>query len=71
MTWYIVSPDLGYFIGHFLGLGFFTRDIKDGTCDPCERPVEFESQEEAQNYLVSWVGGTAGCFITNKPPSKV
>jgi hypothetical protein len=65
--WYIKSPSEGYFIGECLGLGFFENSRGIDT-SPHERPVEFESQEKAQAYLDSWVGGSADCFVTNEPP---
>ena len=71
MPWYIKSPEWEYFVGSFLGLGFFEIHIDDGDCSEEERPIEFESQEEAQTFLNSWVGGTAGCFVTNEPSKRV
>jgi hypothetical protein len=69
MKWYIKSPTEGYFIGECLGLGFFENDRGIDT-SPAERPIEFESQYEAQVYLNSWVGGCADCFVTNESPSE-
>ena len=68
MPWYIKSPDMGYFVGEFLGLGFFESHIEAGDCSEEEHPIEFESQENAQTFLDSWTGGTAGCFVTNEEP---
>lgn len=68
MGWYIKSKSEGYFIGECLGLGFFQAHIWDGTCSSKEKPSEFLSREEAEDYLNSWTGGTADCFVTSEPP---
>lgn len=62
---YIKADDLGYFVGECLGLGFFESHIDDGTLDPCERPCEFDSREDAQQFLDRWVGGGGGCYVTD------
>jgi len=67
MGWYIEGKEEeGLFIGECLGLGFFECSIKDGTCSPEEKPIEFPSKEEAQKHLDSWTGGTAGCSVVWK-----
>jgi hypothetical protein len=71
MKWYIKSAQLGYYVGHCLGFGFFESHITDGTLSPKEQPVEFESREEAQAFLDSWTGGSADCFVTDVQPIGV
>jgi hypothetical protein len=65
MPWYIKSPELGLFVGSFLGLGFFEFHVEDGQCSPDEEPVRFATREEAQKFLDSWVGGPAGCYVVD------
>jgi len=67
--YYIKSKSLGYFIGSFLGLGFFESHIENGECDSRERPIEFLSKNEAEDYLNSWIGGTIDCFVTQEKPT--
>lgn len=62
-AWYIRSESQGLFVGECLGLGFFEAHIKDGTLSPNEKPLSFDSKEEAEAYLNSWVGGKADCFV--------
>ncbi len=59
----IWSEDLGWYVGTFLGLGFFEQHVKDDDCSIAERPVEFESFTEADEFLESWCGGRAGCQV--------
>ena len=68
--WYIRSPDQGYFIGSFLGLGFFEASIEDGDCSEAERPCEFDSRADAETYLASWIGGPCGCVVTDVPSER-
>lgn len=67
MKAYIRSKELGRFIGAFIGLGLFEFHIQDGQCSPEERPIEFESEVEAQRYLDSWTGGKADCYVEVVP----
>lgn len=57
MSFFIQDKELGLFVGECMGLGFYEAHIKDGTLSPNEKPVPFESREEAQAYLDSWIGG--------------
>jgi hypothetical protein len=70
MSFYIKSDSLGLFVGHFLGFGFFTCHIADGTLDPKERPIKFTSRKEAENYLASWVG-KSDCYVVEMTDEQV
>lgn len=64
IVYYIRSESLGRFVGECMGLGFFECHIEDGTLDPeKETPIQFLTEEEAQKYLDSWVGGVGDCFV--------
>jgi hypothetical protein len=66
MKWYIKGYDEeGLFIGECLGLGFFECS-KGVDCSPYEKPVAFNTKDEAQKFLDSWSGGHAGCTIIEK-----
>ena len=65
---WIKSREHGYYVGSCLGLGFFQSHIEDGTLSPDERPIEFDSVDEAQRYLDSWVGGSGDCYVTVVAP---
>jgi len=51
MGFYIKVDDLGLFVGEFLGMGFFTKHIIDGTLDKREEPAKFDSKKQAEEYL--------------------
>ena len=61
-----MSASLGKYIGECMGFGFFEAHIKDGTLDHREKPAEFTSEEDAQEYLDSWIGGPADCKVVGK-----
>lgn len=63
IVFYIRSESSGRFVGHCMGLGFFECHIEDGTVSPEEEPIPFGTEEEAQMYLDSWIGGVADCFV--------
>lgn len=63
MPYYIKGrDDEGLFVGECLGLGFFQIDC-GVDCSPDEKPVEFSSRKEAEEYLNSWVGGKSDCSV--------
>lgn len=68
MPAWINHPEWGYFVGEFLGLGFYESHIKAGDCSPEERPIEFKNIEEAQRYLDLWANGACGSYVTIVPP---
>ncbi len=70
MTAYIWHPEWGYFVGECLGFGFFEKDIKAGDISPDERPIAFESSEQAQEYLGEWRSGPCGCIVTENADLK-
>jgi len=57
MPFYIKDPEMGKFIGECMGLGFYEASIEAGDCSSEEKPIPFETEEEAQTYLNSWSGG--------------
>jgi len=57
-----IKKTSGLFVGEILGLGFFEKSPEGQG----ETPVEFESQQEAQSYLDSWVGGPSDCSVVEE-----
>lgn len=57
MPFYIKDKEFGLFIGEFMGLGFYESSIETGECSPLEKPIPFDTKEEAQKFLDSWSGG--------------
>ena len=60
MTVYIRSKSEGRYVGDLMGLGFFETTMEDDEA----KPAEFESVEQAQKFLDSWVGGPTDCFVS-------
>lgn len=63
MKFHIKSERDGLFVGEFLGLGFFEANKETGDISPNEKPVEFESRKQAQDFLDSWIGGKSDCYV--------
>lgn len=57
MPYYIKDAELGLFVGECLGLGFYEIHIKDGTLSPLEKPIPFDSEKQAWDFLKTWSGG--------------
>lgn len=57
MPYFIKDKELGLFVGECMGLGFFEAHIKDGTLSPEEKPIPFDTEQQAQDFLDSWSGG--------------
>jgi hypothetical protein len=53
MSFVIVDPEMGIYIGNCLGMGFWTK------LDPVGQPsvVTFESTQEAEDFMSTWEGG--------------
>lgn len=57
MPYFIQDEKLGLFVGEFLGLGFYQWHIQDGQCSDKEKPIPFNTEKEALDFLYSWAGG--------------
>jgi hypothetical protein len=57
VPYYIKDAEFGLFIGLWKGLGFYEAHVEAGTCSPEERPLPFDTKEEAQCFLDSWSNG--------------
>jgi hypothetical protein len=65
---YIYHPQEGYFVGSCLGLVFYESSILAGDLSPLEEPIQFESEEEAREFMDSWIASDGQAYITDTPP---
>ena len=63
IVYYIRSETLGLFMGEYTGFAFFESYKEDGLLFEDAEPAQFETEEEAQEYLNSWIGGAGDCFV--------
>jgi hypothetical protein len=61
MSVYIRSQSDGRYVGDLFGLAFFeTATLEINKI----KPAEFQSVEQTQKFLDSWVGGPSDCFVS-------
>jgi hypothetical protein len=66
MNIYIKSDSDGLFIGEFQGHLYFDSSFLDspkGDGSVLEKPVKFESVEQARKVIDSWPNGPYDCYV--------
>ena len=72
MPYYIYSESRGLYIGQLMGICYFIAHVLEGILPVhCARPVMFDDQKTAEDFLKSWKSGNEDCTIKEVPDNDV